>query len=459
MYGLPQAGILANKLLKTRLADHDYYEVPHTPGLFTHKTRPIWFTLVVDDFGIKYNGKEHADHLLKVLRGHYSVEVDWNGALYCGITLNWNYTDRYVDISMPNYVQKQLVRYRRRNSHRKQFCPFQPAPINYGRNSDELINEPESPAVGKEDEKYIRGVVGSFLYYARTVDLTILTALSDIASEQSKPTEKTMKRVEQLLDYMHTNPNAVIRFRASDMIFNLHSNASYLSAARGRSRAGGYFFLGSMPKNGEPIFLNGNIAVTCAIIKIVAASAAEAELGALFINAKEAKIIRIILSKLGHPQPPTPIHVDNTTAVGIVNNTIKRQRSRSMEMRYFWLLDQEAQKYMNVQHHPGQENLGDYPSKHHIGMGHQHVRPYYIHMPNSPTHLPRAGMPSSRRGCAEILGDPYVKMVPLPRIPNYRDLGRRPNPLSVRNSNIAERTQVRKNLNLLNGQAELMTSQ
>jgi len=60
---------------------------------------------------------------------------------------------------------------------------------------------------------------------------------------------------------------------------------------------------------------------------------------------------------------------------------------------------------------------------------------------------------------AEILGDPYVKMVPLPMIPNYRDLGRRQNPLSVRNSNIAEQTQVRKNLNLLNGQAELMTSQ
>ena len=93
------------------------------------------------------------------------------------------------------------------------------------------------------------------------------------------------------------------------------------------------------------------------IIKIVAESAAEAELGALFINAKEAKIIRIILSELGHPQPPTPIHVDNTTAVGIVNNTIKRQHSRSMEMRYFWLLDQEAQKYMNVQHHPGHMSI------------------------------------------------------------------------------------------------------
>ena len=66
---------------------------------------------------------------------------------------------------------------------------------------------------------------------------------------------------------------------------------------------------------------------------------------------------------------------------------------------------------------------------------------------------------SKKVAIAEILGDPYVKMVPLPRIPNYCDLGRRPNLLSVRNSNIAERTQVRKNLNLLNGQAELMTSQ
>jgi len=71
----------------------------------------------------------------------------------------------------------------------------------------------------------------------------------------------------------------------------------------------------------------------------VAASATEAKLGALFLNAQEAKVIRLVLEELGHPQPPTPIHVDNTTTVGIVNNTIKRQRSRAMEMRYFWLLD------------------------------------------------------------------------------------------------------------------------
>ena len=57
MYGLPQSGILANKLLKERLAEHGYFELTHTPGLFMHKTQPVWFTLVVDDFGIKYIGR------------------------------------------------------------------------------------------------------------------------------------------------------------------------------------------------------------------------------------------------------------------------------------------------------------------------------------------------------------------------------------------------------------------
>ena len=81
-----------------------------------------------------------------------------------------------------------------------------------------------------------------------------------------------MQRVKQLLDYMHSNPFVKIRFRASDMILNIHSDASYLTATKGQSRAGGYFFLGSLPKEGNPIKLNGNITITCAILKLVAAS-------------------------------------------------------------------------------------------------------------------------------------------------------------------------------------------
>ena len=78
IYGLPQAGKLANKQLKEHLGPAGYYEVAHTPGLFTHVTRPIQFSLVVDDFGVKYVGKEHSDHLIKTLEHHYDkISVDW----------------------------------------------------------------------------------------------------------------------------------------------------------------------------------------------------------------------------------------------------------------------------------------------------------------------------------------------------------------------------------------------
>ena len=60
-------------------------------GLWAHKTRPIQFTLVVDDFGVKYVGKEHADHLLRTLERHYKVTSDWTGAQYIGIQLQWDY--------------------------------------------------------------------------------------------------------------------------------------------------------------------------------------------------------------------------------------------------------------------------------------------------------------------------------------------------------------------------------
>lgn len=88
MYGLPQAGILADKLLKKKLAPHEYYEVQHKPGWFKHQWRLITFTLIVDNFGIKYAEKENADHLINKLKSKYTkIEVGWTGILYCGITM------------------------------------------------------------------------------------------------------------------------------------------------------------------------------------------------------------------------------------------------------------------------------------------------------------------------------------------------------------------------------------
>ncbi len=135
--------------------------------------------------------------------------------------------------------------------------------------------------------------------------------------------------------------------------------------------------------------------------------ATEFELGALFLNAQEAEVIQLVLKELRHLQPPTPIHIDNTTTVGIINNTIKRQWSWAMEMRYFWLLNGIQKHFRFYYYQPGKENLGNYPSKHDSDNIHWHVCPYHVHMNNSPTVLPQAAKPSSQQGCAETLADPY----------------------------------------------------
>ena len=91
MYGLPQAGLISNKLLEKSLNKHGYRQSKLVPGLWKHDTGPILFTLVVDNFGIKYFGIEHVQHLIKVLEQHYKIKCDWSGQRYIGITLLWEY--------------------------------------------------------------------------------------------------------------------------------------------------------------------------------------------------------------------------------------------------------------------------------------------------------------------------------------------------------------------------------
>ncbi len=140
-------------------------------------------------------------------------------------------------------------------------------------------------------------------------------------------------------------------------------------------------------------------------------------MGALFLNCQEGIILRTTLKDLGHPQPRIPVHCDNASAVGIANNTIKRQRSQAMEMRYFWTCEKDAQKMYSFKWHPGMENLADYQSKHHPGAHHTSVWPYYLHKKISPLELPRAIRPSTLKRCVGTLKDGYVRNVPLPRVP------------------------------------------
>ena len=108
-----------------------------------------------------------------------------------------------------------------------------------------------------------------------------------------------------------------------------------------KSRAAGYHYLSDDPKGKNIPYppINGPVLVTSKVIKETVSSAAEAELAALFHNGQDAYPLRIALEELKHPQPPTPMQTDNSTAAGLANDTIKQKRSKPMNMRWFWIRD------------------------------------------------------------------------------------------------------------------------
>jgi hypothetical protein len=170
------------------------------------------------------------------------------------------------------------------------------------------------------------------LYYAQAVDPTVLMPINDIATEQTKATEKTQAATNQMLDYLATHLDATIRYDTSDMILHIHSNASYFSVSNARSRLGGLCSLGNKPPEQDK--LNVYILNVASVIKNVVASAAESEVGACFHNAQSGAPLRVTLTELGHIQPPTPLRTDKFTAFGILNETIKQKRSKAMDIRY-----------------------------------------------------------------------------------------------------------------------------
>eukprot|EP00804_Cyclotella_cryptica_P026379 CCRYP_007675-RA/>CCRYP_007675-RA protein AED:0.41 eAED:0.41 QI:0/0/0/1/0/0/5/0/309 len=222
----PDGGLNANELLEKRLNKAGYYQSKLACG--THySTHSIHFGR--DDFGVKYIGTEHALHLKSVIEEHYKCSADW-------------YHNR---LGLAN---------------RK-----------YGAKKQYALQESTATLLGKNDKKFIQ---------QSTLHCYVPSA---IASQSTNPTSDTMKQTKQLLDYIASQENAVITYNASDMVLATHSDAGYLNEPKARSRAGGHFFLSTsadIPPN------NGAILNIAHIIKHVMSSATEAELAALYINAR-----------------------------------------------------------------------------------------------------------------------------------------------------------------------------
>ena len=212
----------------------------------------------------------------------------------------------------------------------------------------------------------------------------MLHALSCLSKAQAKGTQATMEAMTHLLNYAATNPEATVRFHASDMQLHIHSDASHLSKPRSRSRVGGYYFLDGKddpnPKAPPPP-LNSPVHIVCKKLAVVTASAAESKTGGLFYNRQEGAMIRNILEDMGYPQvQPTPIQTDNTTAEGIANDSVKTKRTKAMDICSYWIRDRVDQGQFHVHWKRGATNHADYWTKHHPPSHHVKMRPTYLHV-------------------------------------------------------------------------------
>ena len=200
MYDLKQAAILAYNQLCQHLAPHSYSPIPNTVGMWKHKTRPIQFCLCVDDFGIKFTNKEDVEHLLATLKSKYKVTVDLTGKNYCGITLNWHSDKRYVDVSMPGYIEKILRPVLHDRPSRPVHAPKKWTKPIFSRHIQQCTPTDTTSLLPKDDIKLIKSIIRALLYYTRAVDPSMYPALNEISVTQASPTEATLKKCHHLLD-------------------------------------------------------------------------------------------------------------------------------------------------------------------------------------------------------------------------------------------------------------------
>ena len=135
------------------------------------------------------------DHLIQMLEKHHDVSVDLEGNEFVKIQLDWDYENRKVHLSMAPYLQKALQQFDNIVPSKRQDSPYPYTELKYG--AKQQFAEYDTSALVRDDEqKYFQKVTGKFNWYARGIDATMLTSISALSTQQAKPTQATMRRVQ-----------------------------------------------------------------------------------------------------------------------------------------------------------------------------------------------------------------------------------------------------------------------
>jgi hypothetical protein len=400
MYGLPQAGLLAQKKLVKVLYDNDYYMCKSTICLFKHRTLATEFVLTVDDFAISHKPSE-LQHLLDALKSVYPITFETGTHIidYIGFKAEFNYDIpiRTCKLSMPGYMKAACDRFGihpTTNTHNPELF----IPIVYGSKAPQLAKQDVSPALSPADKTLVQQIVGVVLWYARGVDGTMLKAVNTVGSAQANPTEAVKAAALQILYYGHTYPNASITYRASDMILSIDADASYLGETGARSRAASTFKFVTLK---DPDYENGLIECISTIIPTIVTGAAEAEYAGLFIAGQTGLAYRYTLHDLHCPQPArgTRITCDNLTSGKIAHRKWKQKRSKPMDMRYHWVRDRCDLKDFYIEWRKGELSIADLLTKSHPTTHFLSMRKHYVDFSN-PTFRTTYSKRHNRRSAA-----------------------------------------------------------
>ena len=381
MPGHPAAGRLAKSELVSVLKRGGYHEHPDVPCLFENPVNKLSFTLLTDDFGIKYTDMAHVDALKDCLtRAGYTFTFDPDGAVYNGMRLQFNYIENKVTLDMPNVIPSALARFCPNGPPRPSRSPSYYSGFTPGKSSHLPTTEDESPLLDDAGKQFVQQVAGTFLHYARAIDYTMLPATVALTNQMSAPREKTRKDANKLLSYAVKYPNNQLVFHACDMVYYINSDASHLSLSKSGSQAGGVHYSGN---KGDPYTNCGIHYSLCKRLPTVCSSASESEYGGLFLNGRQGAFTRTVYDALHYPQGPTRVATDNTVARGIAMDEVTLRSSKSNDMQYNWFRDRCRRKQFYCDWVEGKSLDADFLTKVQPAYRHENFIPRFVHVPTT----------------------------------------------------------------------------
>ena len=234
--------------------------------------------------------------------------------------------------------------------------PIAPAPVQVGRGGVQLSDSGED-------------------FRSNIPARRIVHALNELACDASEGTQKALEAAIYLLSYIACSPKPKARLHASGMKLLAGSGAASHARPKGRSRAGGYFYLGS--RSNEQ--LNAPIFALAKATKGAMGSAAEAEAAATHMNAKEAIPARQCLEEMGWAQPPARARAGSAAAGGFASSAAKPKRSEAFGRQLWRLKGREEQKHFEVAWEAGAYSLAGYPTKQRSPAHRKKARPACLH--------------------------------------------------------------------------------